>query len=172
MVVDIDSPYPDPKQAPTNLKHFKRIERKKEECRPLSNNVRGRQMVEFKRRLNNVQCYFFLKVEFRETHENLLYHAVAIERLYCHRVLYDVFMRFWELHSSMLFFLLNVEFPERHENLLYHAVAIERLYCHRVLYEVFMRFWEFHSYMCSTCNFPAPSPTTPPLHPHPTKVWA
>ena len=59
MVVDIDSPYPDPKQAPTNLKHFKRIERKIEECRPLSNNVRGRQMVEFKRRLNNVQCYFF-----------------------------------------------------------------------------------------------------------------
>ena len=50
MVVHIDSTYPDPKQAPTNLKHFKRIERKIEECRPLSNNVRGRQMVEFKRR--------------------------------------------------------------------------------------------------------------------------
>ena len=59
MVIDMESTYPDPKQAPTNLKHFKRIERKIEECRPLSNNVRGRQMVEFKRR-----SVHFLQVDF------------------------------------------------------------------------------------------------------------
>ena len=73
MVVDIDSTYPDPKQAPTNLKHFKRIERKIEECRPLSNDVRGRQMVEFKRRSallfhDLLILFFLLKVEFPETH--------------------------------------------------------------------------------------------------------
>ena len=50
MVLDVSQTYPDPKLAPTNVKNFGRVARKIDDCRRLSNNVRGRQMVEFKRR--------------------------------------------------------------------------------------------------------------------------
>ena len=50
MVLDVSQRYPDPKLAPTNVKNFRRVARKMADCRRLSNNVRGRQMVEFKRR--------------------------------------------------------------------------------------------------------------------------
>ena len=50
MVLDVSLTYPDPKQASKHVKNFGRVAREIDDCRRLSNNVRGRQMVEFKRR--------------------------------------------------------------------------------------------------------------------------
>ena len=50
MVLDLTQEYTNPKEVPTHVKNFRRVPRAMDDCRRLSNSVRGRQMVEFKRR--------------------------------------------------------------------------------------------------------------------------